>query len=426
MGAMWLLKQISESYARGERKDWLISAPTAKVLGQATLVKFNEYIPSDWAEYKEQKQEYQLAWGNKIFVRSGDEPDHIEGMTIGGGWFDEPGQMHHQMWINIQSRLAISRGSLVMTSTPYDMNWYCTDVEQRACQLNGKNLCGCDHDKPSPDCKFDHEIAMFRWRSKDNKFFPVQEYERAKKMMTPEMFARRYDGEFTRLEGLVYKDFRSSDHIVKPFPIPGEWKRFAGLDFGNDHPTAVVCVAQKPAVPGNKDTGIPDEPSKFYVFAEYYHRKRGLSELAQFLNAQRFGYILADPRGATERDELSRAYGVRGVQIADNSIQVGIERISQLLRENRLFFFEGRCPNVIDEITSYHHQPLNSVGASRDMPVKVHDDAMDALRYAFSRIPEGLYPGKHISITKIRAVAHARANGNFSSDLPASPTTGYI
>lgn len=414
VGAVWFLREIYESWQRGERHDWLICAPTAKVLAQSTLPKFNEFFPKDWGEYKEQKQCYELVWGNRIYVRSGDEPDHIEGMTVKGAWFDEPGQMVQQMWINVQARLAVLRGRLIMTSTPYELNWFWRDIELKAGWLNGQRI---DASGVEPD------IAVFKWKSKDSPYFPVEEYERAKRSMSPEMFKRRYDGEFTRLEGLVYSAYDAKRHLVKPFPIPGEWKRFAGLDFGADHPTAAVCIAQKPEIKADKEKGIEAEPSKFYVYREFYKSRCLLNEVAAFLQSEPLAYILADPRGATERDELTRFYGVHKVQIADNSVDMGIERVKMLLREDRLFFVDGRTVNTLDELTSYHYAAYHPDRGSKDEPVKVHDDAMDAIRYAFSRILDGLYQGKMFKTQNAHAVARSRARG--LSLPPADALTGY-
>src|SRR5262245_27894960 len=92
-GAIWFLREIYESYKRGERGNWLIAAPTVKILQQSTLPKFREFFPNDWGSWKEQKQCFELAWGDSIFVRSTDEPDHLEGMTVRGAWIDEAGQI---------------------------------------------------------------------------------------------------------------------------------------------------------------------------------------------------------------------------------------------------------------------------------------------------------------------------------------------
>ncbi len=414
VGAVWFLREIFDSYSRGERHDWLICAPTAKVLAQSTLPKFNEFFPKDWGEYKEQKQCYELVWGNRIYVRSGDEPDHIEGMTVKGAWFDEPGQMVQQMWINVQARLAVLRGRLIMTSTPYELNWFWRDIELKAGHINGRKIEG---DNVEPD------IAVFKWKSKDSPYFPQEEYDRAKRSMSPEMFRRRYDGEFTRLEGLVYREYDPKRHLVKPFPIPGEWKRFAGLDFGSDHPTAAVCIAQKPEIAADKAKGIAYEPSKFYVYREFYKSRCLLNEVSSFLQSEPLAYILADPRGAQERDELARFYGVKRLQIADNSIDMGVERVKMLLREDRLFFVEGRVPNTLDELVAYHYGAYHPDRASKDEPVKVHDDAMDAMRYAFSRTVDGLYQGKLFKTQNVHAVARARARGFLLP--PADMMTGY-
>jgi hypothetical protein len=186
-----------------------------------------------------------------------------------------------------------------------------------------------------------------------------------------------------------------------------------------------LCIAQKPEIPEDKDKGVLYEPSKFYVYREYYKAGEILQTLADFLKQEPLGVILADPRGAQERDELVRMHGVRGVQIADNSIEMGIERVKMLFRENRLFFLEGRCPNVLDEIRSYHNPMFVDDRTSKDGPVKTKDDAMDALRYAFSRPLDGLYQGKLYKKQNMKVIAAAR-HRNADPKNHGDALTGYF
>lgn len=422
IGAIWLLREIFNDYTAGGCHDWIIVAPTAKMLAQATLPKFDEYLPKDWLagdlkdkRYKEQKQCYELARGNKIFVRSGDEPEHIEGITAKGAWLDEPGQMVPQVWTNVKLRVAVNKGRIMMTSTPYSMNWYYRDVEMRSGTINDIPQAG----------EREASIAVYKWKNIDSPYFPREAYEMAKRTLSPEMFKMRYDGEFSRLEGLVYKDFDEKKHVIPAFPIPAEWPRFGGLDFGHSHPTACLCIAQKPEIPADSTIGTPFEPSKFYVYREYYKAGEILQVLAEFLKQEPLARILADPRGAQERDELVRFHGIRGIQIADNSIEMGIERVKMLFREDRLFFLEGRCPNTLDEIKVYHNPTFNEDRVTKDGPVKTKDDAMDALRYAFSRPLDGLYVGKTFKRQDAKVISAARRR-NADPKHPVDEITGYF
>ena len=68
-------------------------------------------FPKDWGIWKEQKKAYKLNWLNGdgedcyIYVRSTDDPDLLEGMTLLGAWLDEAGKMKAETWTNIQGRL---------------------------------------------------------------------------------------------------------------------------------------------------------------------------------------------------------------------------------------------------------------------------------------------------------------------------------
>src|SRR5215470_17990390 len=108
IGSVWMCKGIYQDFQEGKRgADYLIAAPTEKILQQSTLPKFKSILPRDWAVWHENRKVFELAWGDRIFVRSTDEPEHLEGMTIRRAWLDEAGQMKSQVWVNIQGRTAI-------------------------------------------------------------------------------------------------------------------------------------------------------------------------------------------------------------------------------------------------------------------------------------------------------------------------------
>lgn len=405
IGAVWLCREIWESYQAGKRGDWLICAPTSKILEQSTLVKFKQFFPSDWGIWREQRKCFELAWGDKIFVRSADEPDYLEGMTILGAWIDEAGQIKNQAWINIQGRLSINQGRCIMTSTPYTFNWLHRDILKKAGWLNG-----VIQDKQDAD----PNIAVVEWTSIDNPAFPKEEYDRAKKSLSAETFQKRYEGRFTRAEGLVYKDFDHDEHIVEWFPIPDSWKRFAGLDWGFANATAILCIAQSPEKLNAQGEVV--EASTFYVYREFYKNRPSLKEIAEFIEAEQLSYILADPSGAFQISELQRHYGTKRIQAADNDVGIGIERIQVLIRDGRIKFVGKRVPNTIREIEEYHYAATDPDKNTPEKPVAVNNHAMDALKYAFSRDIKGVY------LTKPKIYKRARRT---QLEIYADPFTGY-
>lgn len=365
VGAIWLLSLIDRDREAGRLGDYLICAPTNKILDQSTLPKFKEFFPGDWGVWKEQKSYFELKWKRpgsdepcRIFVRSMDEPDSIEGMDCLGAWMDEVGKMKQQAWINVQGRLSVKEGRCILTTTPYSVNWFYSDVFRR---------------------KDDPDYEVITWASAENPVFPKAEFERAKKTLPKAIFERRYLGKFTRLEGLVYPEFDEETHVVEPFDIPSNWLRFGGLDFGRSNPNAIVCIAENP------------ETHCFYVYREFYRNETLLQTLSNFLKSENLQYVLADNQSAQLIAELQQFFGNREVKEALKGLEVNTERIRTLLQENRLKFFKDKCPNTIDEIQQYHYAAPDGEKSTSEKPVQKHNHCMDALQYAFSRPLQGLY-----------------------------------
>ena len=254
-----------------------------------------------------------------------------------------------------------------------------------------------------------------------NPAFPREEYERARRTMSPEVFKRRYQGEFTRLEGLVYKEFDASKHIVPAFPIPGTWKRFGGSDFGSTNATAHLRIAEEPEQKEDKERRIPYRPTRYYVYREFYKSNALLRESADFLLQEPLAYILADPAAKQQIDELRRYWGVPRITAAENKIEIGIERIQKLLLEDRLFFLDGCVLNTIEEIQEYHRPAASLDKPVNEKPVAIKNHAMDALKYAFSRTPKDLYAGTVARYENTRNAAFLAG----TNDAEVDSITGY-
>ena len=400
VGAAWLCQKIYEDYQAGKRGDYLIVAPTNNVLSQATLPKFKEFFPSDWGEWKEQpKNFFKLNWNRKtpdgkdtnepcrIFVRSMDDPNAIEGMEAHAIWADEVGFMKDAAWIALRGRTSITQAPILMTSTPYSMNWFYTQIYRRWKEGNK------DYD-------------VIQWGSGENPAFPAEEIAAAKAELPKELFERRYMGKFTRLEGLAYPEFDEDVHVVEPFPIPNKGLVFAGADFGYNNPNAIVYIWEDP------------ETKVYYVFKEFYKAKVLLKDLAYSIQSIGPSYVLADTQAAQNIAELKRFHGIKGIKTADKVKDIGIERIRSLLIDKRLKFFSN-CKNTLEEIRAYHYKAPKPDGTTTEELVDKYNHAMDALRYAFSKPLQGLYSN--------------RAQKNYKQILrnrmarlsPQNPITGY-
>lgn len=60
---------------------------------------------------------------------------------------------------------------------------------------------------------------------------------------------RRVDGRFVTEGGRKYPQYDSVRHLKKPFTVPGDWRRYVGVDIGTGgtaHPPAIVFIAVRP------------------------------------------------------------------------------------------------------------------------------------------------------------------------------------
>lgn len=331
-------------------KDGLICAPTYKVLQQSTLKKFFEVWPELRAFYKQQKGEINLPGGGTVFIRSADQPLGVEGMTIHWAWLDEAGMMPRLMWTVARSRVSMTGGQILITTTPYNLGWLYQDF-----YLVWKE--GRDSD-----------YSVYTWRSIDNPLFPKDFFEKERERLRPEEFARRYCGEFKRMEGLVYE--LSDNHIIDPIPNICQKADFigAGIDWGFRNPSAIsVCVLWDNA---------------WYIISDWKETEKTTAEIIQVLKNQiseyRIQRVFPDPAEQDRIKELKNA----GINVADvnKDIKGGISTIQQLIRDNRFFVFRT-CKNFLDEINSYHYPEGQDGKPFTDLPEKFNDHLMDSARY---------------------------------------------
>ncbi len=326
----------------------LIAAPTYKILTQSTLPKFFEINPDLKRYYKKGDSEILVPNRGTIFIRSTENPNVLEGMTLKWAWLDEAGQMKLDAWINIQGRLSILQGKLFITTTPYTLNWLYTDFYE---QFKNKTP----------------EYRIIQFRSCDNPYFPKEEYERVKRTMDARIFKRRYDGLFEKMEGLVYDDFGPQD-IIEPKVMPYK-EVIAGIDWGYNHPSTIAVI------------GITND-NEYYLIDEYYKSGKTTSEIIErclyFKETYKIRFWYPDPAEPDRLEEMRRAgLHSRDVIKNKNSVIKGIDAVRSLIRQNRFKVF-NTCKYALDEFSLYSYP---SEDERKEEPIKENDDMMDAIRY---------------------------------------------
>jgi PBSX family phage terminase large subunit len=216
----------------------------------------------------------------------------------------------------------------------------------------------------------DSNYKSFHFSTYDNPYIPVEEIEREKATKPENTFAQEYMADFRKQEGLVYKEFQRDRH-VKSMAIDNPTEFLAGIDFGFTNPTAVIPLYR-----------FGDE--QYHVPFEWYRTGRTEEQVGEYVKSCSFNRVYPDP----ERPSAIEVLNVKGVEVVEviknkDSIMNGINRVRSLLKQGKLTI-DPSCVNLINEFETYAYPEKRPDNNVNENPIKEHDHALDALRYALS------------------------------------------
>ena len=207
--------------------------------------------------------------------------------------------------------------------------------------------------------------------------------------------ARLRDGLWAAAEGSVYPEFDAAIHVIDPFDIPKDWRRFRSIDFGYTNP----FVCQWWAVDGD---------GRMYLYRELYKTKTIVSDHAVTIKELSDGETheaTVSDHDAEDRATLHRA-GISSVP-AQKDISPGVQAVSNRLRiagdgRPRLYLFrdclhhrdpmlaEAKKPCcTTEEFDSYVWKKSPDGKPIKEEPVDVDNHGMDAMRYAVMHLDRG-------------------------------------
>lgn len=161
------------------------------------------------------------------------------------------------------------------------------------------------------------------------------------------------------------------------FPIPKHWKVINGLDLGWSHPQAHVQLAVNP------------DTDDVYVIRAWKNKETSASEAWGAVKSWTQDVPVAWPQDAYQTEKGSAKqqkayYSEAGFNMlfkhahwpdGGNGVEAGIFEILDLMRKGKFKVFAGLRP-WFDEFLQYHRDERGKV-------YKMHDDLLDATRYAY-------------------------------------------
>jgi len=345
LGAHWAGKKIQDN----KKDDGIIVAPSYKILQQATLRKFFSVFPKLQSFYKSQREVIELPTGGMVWVRSADNPYGIEGISPKWWWFDEGGQASQMAWTILRSRVSMTQGQGLITTTAYNVGWLYKEFFLPWQNGTDKNL------------------SFYTWRSIDNPAFSREFYEAERARLRPEEFARRYEGRFEKMTGLVWD--LPIEQIIDPMDIMGKAEaRIIGVDWGWENPAAISVWYLYDKV--------------WYKADEWKYSHRTTAEIIQVLKnkmSEHHATLIYGDSAEPDRIEECRRAGLPMME-SNKDIKGGISLIQQLIKEKRIFIFNN-CKETIEEWSMYHYGEPKEDKESKDLPIKFNDHLCDSDRY---------------------------------------------
>lgn len=196
------------------------------------------------------------------------------------------------------------------------------------------------------------------------------------------------EGNWDIFAGQYFREFRRDKHVIAPFSIPANWKRFRSIDWGYNDPCCVLWYAVGP-------------DSRVYTYRELYIRQTLASDVAKKMlelsQGEDIAYTVASPdmwqkRGATDAykgESIAETFMLAGAPLvkADNDRLNGWQRVHEYLADapDELPYWQtfDTCANLVRTLPELVHDDHRV----EDVSDKCEDHAPESARYGLMSRP---------------------------------------
>ena len=186
--------------------------------------------------------------------------------------------------------------------------------------------------------------------------------------------SRKIDGLWVIAEGLVYDTFSREKHVISADKIFEKIRKneifeyFLGIDWGWNHPTACILLGY-------------GRDGSYYLIDELYSSRIDTDKVVHWIEAKQkeygkfFSFANCD-NARPEQNEVLRRRTNLIIHEEKPKVEDSIAQVRSLINYDRVIVSD-RCERTLNEFSLYRY-PNNS----DEVPLKINDDCMDALRYA--------------------------------------------
>ena len=355
----------------------LVVRKTRESLLQSGLVTLErDVLVPEHARYYSARAEWRYRNGSTLVAGGLDKVSKIMSAEYDVIYVQEATELLEDEWEHLTTRLRRSTmpyQQIIACANPAGPNHW---LKRRAEGGRLSLITSCHEDNP------------LLYDTKAEQFTPFGSAYLAKlDALTGVRYQRLRKGLWVAAEGMVYDQFDWNLHVVDRFSPPKSWTRYWAVDFGYTHPFVWQAYAK-------------DEEGRLYRFAELYHTGLLVEEAAAKIKewkrrtGEDFPEALLCDHDAEGRATLEKHLGVPTIA-ARKSVSPGIQAVMKRLQvaedgRPRLFFLRGSAI-ARDQRREEAKEPTSTEeefelylwqdGLKDSVPVKRHDDGLDALRY---------------------------------------------
>lgn len=359
----------------------LVVRKTRESLTESALVTYEEKVLPEGSRIaaglqRRMRQAYHYPNGSELVVGGLDKPTKIMSTEYDMIYVQEATELELNDWESLTTRLrngVMPYQQLVADTNPaYPTHWLLQRCQSGACRM----LESRHEDNPR---LVDPETG--EWTQEG-----VQYISRLDALTGARKLRLRF-GRWVQAEGVVYEEFDRAIHVIPAFPIPPEWTRYRGIDFGYTNPFVCLWAARDP-------------DGRLYGYREIYRTRRTVKDHAKQITELSEGEVYAATFADHDAEDRATLHqeGIRTVP-ATKAITPGIQSVQNRLKpagdgKPRLFLFEN-CLVERDEELAEAKKPLcteqefesyvwpkSADGKPvKEIPVDAYNHGMDVLRY---------------------------------------------
>lgn len=231
----------------------------------------------------------------------------------------------------------------------------------------------------------------------DNTFLMEKDpsYEKRLRRLPDDEKRALLDGDWDVFKGQFFKEWDDNKHVIEPFEIPRNWKRFMAMDWGYSNPTCVLWMCISP-----KD--------ELYVYRELYTTETNIPELARLMremsvynddniSPEKIDYTVADPSiWSITQFERGESIAMRLAEEGIICVKADNSRLSGWSAVHDVLMFDKEDKNSRPQLQVFSH----CRNLIRTLPAQIYDErrpedldttnedhAVDALRYGIMSNP---------------------------------------